>query len=113
MRELETSSPSERGSPLRLDDAIIATTRARDESERVLAEVIAGIERSFQPHDDKRLVCRAYVAQLARTIGRLRDATARLERESADCLRHSATDRAELQSSCTTRRCKRRGTRSC
>lgn len=98
MRELETSSPSERGSPLRLDDAIIATTRARDESERVLAEVIAGIERSFQPHDDKRLVCRAYVAQLARTIGRLRDATARLERESADCLRHSATDRAELQS---------------
>jgi hypothetical protein len=30
--------------------------------------------------------------------GRLRDATARLERESADCLRHSATDRTELQS---------------
>ena len=93
-REIETKNGH--GSPLRLDDAIIATTRARDESERVMAEVLAGIERSFHPHDDKRLVCRAYVSQLGRTAGRMRDTTARLEREAADAVRVAATERSDL-----------------
>jgi hypothetical protein len=78
---------SVRGNPLRLDDAINTAVRARDESEHVMAEVLAGIERSFQPNDDKRLVCRAYVVQLGRTGGRLREATQRLEKEAADALR--------------------------
>ena len=97
-KEFGANDGAERGSPLRLDDAIIATTRARDESERVMAEVLAGVERSFQPHDDKRLVCRAYVAQLGRTAGRLRDATSRLEREAADSARAGAAERSGLQS---------------
>ena len=33
----------ERGSSLRVDDSIVTTTRARDESERVMAEVLAGV----------------------------------------------------------------------
>lgn len=96
MKELETQNQMERGSALRVDDAIIGTTRARDESERVMAEVLTGIERSFTPNDDKRLVCRAYVVQLGRTAGRLRESTARLEREAADALRLAATEKSDL-----------------
>lgn len=89
---------SERGSALRVDDAIVSATQSRAESERVLAEVLAGIERSFQPNDDKRLVCRAYVVQIGRTMGRLRDATLRLEREAADAMHFASVEKAELVS---------------
>lgn len=92
------AADSTRGNPLRLDDAITTSVRARDESERVMAEVLAGIERSFQPNDDKRLVCRAYVVQLGRTGGRLREAAHRLEREAADALRIAHNENSALLS---------------
>ena len=56
-------------------DALVDYARATGHVSR--AAVLAGIERSFQPNDDKRLVCRAYAVQLGRTMGRLRDATLR------------------------------------
>lgn len=92
----QKAASTERGSPLRLDDAIVTTSRCRDESERVMGEVLAGIERSFQPNDDKRLVCRAYVVQLGRTNGRLRDAAQRLEKEAADAIHAASHEKAEL-----------------
>ena len=92
------TADSVRGNPLRLDDAISTAMYARDESERVMAEVLAGVERSFQPNDDKRLVCRAYVVQLGRTGGRLREATHRLEVEAADALRIAHNENAALLS---------------
>lgn len=97
-KEENVFSGTERGSYLRLDDAIVNSTRAREESERVMAEVLEGIEKSFPPTDDKRLVCRAYAVQLGRTMGRLRDATVRLEREAADSMQMSTVEKAELSS---------------
>ena len=98
MRELADASTgrTERGSPLRIDDAIVASTRARDECDRVMSEVFAGIERSFAPNDDKRLVTRAYVNQIGRTANRLREATVRLEREAADLCRIAASEKSDL-----------------
>ena len=87
-----------RGHYLRVDDAIVGTTRTRDEAERVLAETFAGIDASFGPTDDKRLVCRAFIVQLGRTMGRLREAALRLEKEATDALNVASAERAELES---------------
>ena len=80
-----------------VEDALVASKRAREDSERVLAEVLAGIERSFPPNDDKRLVCRAYVVQLGRTAGRLRDAAMCLEREASEALQRASNENTELR----------------
>ena len=86
------------GADILVDDALVNSSRAREENVRCMAEVLAGIERSFAPNDDKRLVCRAFIVQFGRSGGRLREATCRLEREAADALRIANHDRAALRS---------------
>jgi hypothetical protein len=74
-----------------LDAAIDASGSARDESSRVLDEVLAGVERSFAPNDEKRQVVRAYFVMLGRAGGRLRSSSSWLEEKAAEALK-LATD---------------------
>jgi hypothetical protein len=86
------------GSGTQLDSAIRMSMNAREESVRVMGETLAAIERSFPPNDDKRLVTRAYVVQLGRTMGRLRESAERLEAEAQDSARTAANEIGGLQS---------------
>ena len=83
--------------PTKLEEVIIGSRRARDEFERVRAEVDVGVEISFQSSRGQRLLCQAYVSQLQQTAGRMSKLMIALESEAMDTARLAAAEGAELR----------------